>query len=197
MADSIDIIIITDGDKKACAAVEEAGRQLGLRTISASMGNPSPLSGSELVALIKQAPSSPVLVMVDDSGSPLRGKGEELIGYLNHNSEVSILGVVAVASNISRTQVNGIAVDFSIDSSRNVVQGPVDKNGHLEAKSHKFVEGDTVDVLNEMDVPIIVGIGDIGKMQGLDSAKNGACVTTKAIQEILNRSGVYAKTTHQ
>lgn len=188
------IIVITDGDSMAQKAVEEAGKQLDLRTISASGGNPTPLSGAELVSMIQAASHDPVLVMVDDCGNPGFGQGEHVLEFLGDHPELEILGVIAVAANCR--DVEGIEVDFSVDRGAKVVQVPVDKDGRPEASGHHFVEGDTVDILNSMQVPMIVGIGDIGKMHGLDSYKNGAKVTTQAIQEILNRSGVYEKATH-
>lgn len=192
--DKTKIIVLTDGDSMAQKAVEVAGKQLDLRTISASAGNPSPLSGDQLVALIQKASHDPVLVMVDDCGHPGQGKGEHLLQFLGDHPEIEILGVIAVAANCQ--SVNGIKIDFSIDQAGKVVEVPVDKDGRREATGHRYVEGDTVDVLNEMHVPMIVGIGDIGKMHGLDSYKEGAQVTTKAVQEILNRSGVDEKATH-
>lgn len=182
------IIVVTDGDKRACKAVEEAGKRLHLRTISASAGNPSPLMGAELVDLIQQAPHDPVLVMVDDCGNPKMGDGETVLRYLGNHPDLEILGVVAVAANAP--EVDGVEVDVSIDCNGNLIQGPVYKNGTPEPDGHRLVEGDTVDVLNEMQVPIVIGIGDIGKMNGKDSSAKGSTVTTRAIQEILNRSGV-------
>ncbi|MCK4260560.1 MAG: stage V sporulation protein AE [Halanaerobiales bacterium] len=188
------IIVITDGDELASKAVCEAGKRLNLRTISASAGNPTPLKGEELVGLIKKAKSEPVLVMVDDCGHPGKGQGEDILDYLNSHHDIEILGVVAVAANVK--SVEGVEVDFSIDCNGNIVKVPVDKEGVPEAKSHTRVEGDTVDVLNEINVPVIIGIGDIGKMNGRDSFQTGARITTKAIEEILSRSGVYEKATH-
>lgn len=192
MSKQLEIIVITDGDKIACRAVEEAGKRLELRTITASQGNPTPLSGRELVRLIKQTPRGPVLVMVDDCGNPHQGKGEEVLQYLATHPEIKIIGVVAVAANIQ--QVQGTEVDFSISATCQIVPEPVDKNGQAEALGNRYIEGDTVDVLNKLRVPLVVGIGDLGKMDGRDSTDQGACITTKAIQEILNRSGFDAKT---
>lgn len=192
--DKTKIIVLTDGDSMAQKAVEVAGKQLDLRTISASAGNPTPLSGEELIALIQKASHDPVLVMVDDCGNPGYGKGEHVLEFLGTHPEIEILGVIAVAANCQ--SVDGIKVDFSVDQTGKVVEGPVDKDGRSEAIGHRYIEGDTVDILNGMHIPMIVGIGDIGKMHGLDSYKNGAHVTTKAVQEILNRSGLYEKATH-
>ena len=188
------IIVITDGDRMAKGAIEEAGRKLNLRTISASAGNPTPLDGPTLVDLIKATPYDPVLVMVDDCGNPNYGEGEQVMNYLGQHPNIEILGVVAVASNCE--EVEGVEVDFSIDQDAKLVNGPVYKDGIPEEEGHLYVEGDTVDVLNQMNVPLIVGIGDIGKMGGRDSRWTGSNVTTKAILEILHRSGIDAKAVH-
>lgn len=185
------IIIVTDGDKMAQKTVEEAGRRLSLRTISASSGNPTLLTGPQIVELIKMAPKDPILVMVDDCGNPNTGPGEEVLSYLSQHPEIEIMGVVAVASNCEGVQ--GVEPDFSIDRHGNRINGPVYKDGHPEESGHRYIEGDTVDILNRMNIPVIVGIGDIGKMDGCDSCWTGSSVTTRAIQEILNRSGEYAE----
>ena len=61
-------------------------------------------------------------------------------------------------------------------------------NKHGEPEDFKeYLQGDTVDVLNKLNIPIIVGVGDIGKQDGADS--NQAPITTAAVKEILRRSG--------
>ena len=62
------VILITDGDEYAKRAVERVAHDIGGRCISLSQGNPSILTGQELVNLIKKAANDPVLVMFDDSG---------------------------------------------------------------------------------------------------------------------------------
>ncbi|MFZ5817432.1 MAG: stage V sporulation protein AE [Bacillota bacterium] len=179
------VILITDGDKVARRATEEAAHRLGLRCISASAGNPSPLTGPELVGLIKQAVFDPVLVMVDDKGHPGRGAGEEVISYLCRHPEVRVLGAVAVASNTKRA--HGVAVDLSITRDCRVVSVPVDKDGYPRAWD-SVLRGDTVDVLRELKLPVVVGIGDPGKMEGADCREDGCEVTTRAILEVLSRT---------
>lgn len=195
MPDKIKIIIITDGDQIACRAIEEAGKRLNLRTISASRGNPTRLSGAEFVHLLKQVKKDPALVMVDDCGNPNEGNGEKIIRYLSDHPDIEVLGVLAVASN--QQSVQGVEIDFSIDRFGEIIRSPVDKEGNSESSGHKFVEGDTVGVLRSLNFPLVVGIGDIGKMDGADGIRKGAKITTKAIQEILNRSGIYAETAHK
>jgi stage V sporulation protein AE len=51
------------------------------------------------------------------------------------------------------------------------------------------MNGDTVYCLDGLDIPIIVGIGDIGKMSKHDHISNGSPITKKAVDIILERSG--------
>lgn len=185
MKQPVRVILITDGDKVARRAMEYAAQRLGLRCISASAGNPTPLSGSELVDLIGQAAYDPVLVMVDDKGNPARGPGEEALAYICRSPEVQVLGAIAVASNTRRAR--GTQVDVSITRDGRVIEFPVDKDGQPDV-SHPVLKGDTVDVLRDLQVPVIVGIGDPGKMEGADCLDKGCAVTTKAIMEVLTRT---------
>ncbi|HWJ04083.1 MAG TPA: stage V sporulation protein AE [Verrucomicrobiae bacterium] len=180
------VILITDGDSVAAKTVEVVAQRVGGSCISASQGNPTEITGEKLLRLIKKAAKEPVLVMVDDKGEPGKGQGESVLEYLANSPEVEILGTVAVAANSYTYQ--GVEVDFSIDKDGRKVAGPVNKNGCPEPRGHKFLEGDTVEVLNKLDIPIIVGTGDTGKMQGNDDWHLGADITTRAVQEILARS---------
>ncbi|MGE5552641.1 MAG: stage V sporulation protein AE [Betaproteobacteria bacterium] len=177
------VIVVTDGDRIAQGAVEEAARNVGGCTISLSAGNPTPLSGEQLVELVKQARREPVLVMVDDRGSRRKGPGEAALEYLARSDEVNLLGVVAVASNTEK--VMGVPVTYSVDADGRLIEGPVDKYGTPEPVGHERVEGDTVDVLNTLDVPVVIGLGDPGKMSRQDRSSRGAALTTKAIQAVL------------
>lgn len=179
------MILLTDGDQFARRAAESAAHQLGLRCISASAGNPTPLSGAELIALIKQVPYDPVLVMVDDKGDPGCGPGEAAIRALCQDPELQVLGAVAVASNTKLAK--GVPVTLSVDRDCQVVSGPVDKNGHPRSKRAPL-QGDTVDILRELKLPILVGVGDPGKMDGADAQATGCEVTTQAIRMVLNHA---------
>lgn len=180
------VILITDGDAVAAKTVEVVARRVNGCCISASQGNPTALSGEQIVNLIKRASKDPVLVMVDDRGEPGKGKGESVLEYIARHPAVEVLGTVAVAAN-SYTY-RGIKVDFSIDKDGRLIEGPVDKNGLPEQAGHQFLEGDTVEILNSLQIPVIVGTGDTGKMQGKDDYHLGAAVTTRAVKEILARS---------
>lgn len=178
------VILVTDGDTVAQRAVEIAVKNIGGRCISRSAGNPTPLTGLEIVELVKTAKYDPVVVMVDDRGSPLTGEGEmALINIVNH-PDIEVMGIIAVASNTP--DVNGTEVDISVTLDGKVINGPVDKHGY--PSKGKYLLGDTVDIIKDCDVPFVVGIGDIGKMDGKDDCNLGAPVVTKAIEEILKRS---------
>jgi stage V sporulation protein AE len=181
------VIIITDGDQVARKAVEKAAAEAGCRVISRSSGNPTPLDGEQIVRLVQHAKHDPVLVMFDDNGNGDFGYGEQAIEYVTKHPDIEVLGAVAVASNTP--MVEGVKVDFSIDQYGHVIEEAVDKDGHPAHDGNAVVYGDTVDVLSEVEIPIIVGVGDIGKMQGKDHFLKGAPITKAAILEILKRSG--------
>lgn len=185
MGGPVRVILITDGDKVARRAVETAAERMGMRCISASAGNPTPLSGPELVALIQEAPYDPVLVMVDDKGNPGQGPGETALLHICRAPEVQVLGAIAVASNTRRSR--GTTVTAAITRDGRVIEYPVDKDGNPEP-SRRMLKGDTVDVLESLDLPVVIGIGDPGKMEGADCRQNGCSVTVQAIMEVLSRT---------
>lgn len=180
------VIIITDGDRVAGRTVKIAAKNVGARVISLTTGNPTPIPGQKVVELIKKAPTDPVIIMVDDKGTCGFGKGEQVLEYVVKHPDVNVIGAVAVASNTSGTE--GIKVDESVTKDSAIVQGPVDKQGHPEKEGNRFLEGDTVDVLSQLDIPVVIGTGDTGKMEFADDWARGAPITTKALLEIINRS---------
>lgn len=180
------VIVITDGDDLARRAVEIAALNIGGCCISASAGNPTPITGKRIVELIREVHSDPVLVLLDDKGCRGQGPGEKALEYIAKNDQVKIIGVLAVASNT--LFCTGVRIEHAITREGRIIDRPVDKNGIPEKKGHHFLEGDTVDILNSLNIPIILGIGDIGKMQGRDRCESGAKITTKAIKYILERS---------
>ncbi|HJV45892.1 MAG TPA: stage V sporulation protein AE [Bacillota bacterium] len=182
-----DVIIITDGDQVAQKAIEEVARNVGGRCISRSGGNPTPLTGEEIVEQIKLAKYDPVLVMFDDNGNGDQGDGERAIEIVANHPEINLLGIVAVASNTPMVQ--GVAVDYCVNASGEITHHLVDKDGNEHKGQPAHIYGDTVDILSEIEAPIIVGIGDIGKMQGADHVLHGAPITTKAVEMILERNG--------
>lgn len=178
------VIIVTDGDEMAQKAVEKATSNIGGCTISYSAGNPTPLMPSEVLDMIKDADHDPVVVMVDDCGESGIGKGEKIIKAIADDPGIEIMGVVAVASNTFDGE--GIDVDFSVNEAGEIVENAVDKYG--VEKTDKTVKGDTLSILKTLNVPVIVGMGDCGKMNYKDSIDMGAPVTTKAFREIIKRS---------
>lgn len=182
------VILVTDGDEYANSAIKFAATKVGGRCISQSAGNPTKLSGEEMVKLVKTAASEPVFLMFDDSGVTGEGCGERALKYVAKHPDIEVLGVIAVAA---RTRHNEwTRVDVSIDRDGNLTEFGVDKNGLPDIEIGR-INGDTVYVLDEIDVPIVVGVGDIGKMARYDSVKNGCPITMNAVQLILERSGYY------
>lgn len=180
------VIVVTDGDRVAQKAVEKVAQNIGGRAISLSGGNPTRISGEKIASLVKETPYDPVLVMVDDCGFKEQGNGEKALKALASDPELEILGVLAVASNTAA--VDGVQVTASVTRDGKIVEHPVDKDGNLEPKTVKEIKGDTVDVINELSIPVVIGIGDLGKMDDADRVTDGAKITTLAVQEILRRS---------
>nr|WP_207711565.1 stage V sporulation protein AE [Sulfobacillus harzensis] len=175
---------MTDGDQTAYRALSEACDELACHPLRASEGNPTPLSGQELVERILKAPKEPVVVMVDDRGDAGLGQGERALDVLINSPELDVMGVVAVAANTH--PVEGVQVAESVDQDGRVVEKAVDKDGHPVADA--VLRGDTVDVLQGYKGPI-VGLGDPGKMEGHDAVGRGVPATRKALEEILQKGG--------
>lgn len=192
MKKRVRVILVTDGDSVAQEAVETVAQSLNLRCISASAGNPTPISGETMVNLIKQAEHDPVLVMFDDKGEPEKGMGEFALEYVAKHPDIEVLGAVAVASNT--TGIQGAKVDLCIAKDGTISRTAVDKKGDKKCGNlmigEPIIKGDTVDVLNELDIPLVVGIGDVGKMKRKDDICIGAPITRKAIEEILQKNSI-------
>ena len=184
------VILITDGDDYARRAVEYVAKEVGGRCISMSHGNPSKLKGPELIHLIKKAPYDPVLVMFDDSGIVGEGAGENALKYVALHKDIEVLGIIAVAAKSRHEEWSRI--DVSIDRDGELTPYGVDKSGIQELEIGK-INGDTVYCLDELDVPLKVGIGDIGKMARRDDYRIGSPITKKAVDLILERSGFHDK----
>ncbi|MGM7701745.1 stage V sporulation protein AE [Pseudalkalibacillus sp. Hm43] len=180
------VIMITDGDLYALKAVEHVAKEIGGRCISQSWGNPSKMSGEELVSMILSTPYDPVLVMFDDCGYRGEGPGERAMREVCNHPDVEVLGAIAVASKTHLAEWT--KVDVSIDRFGELSAYGVDKSG-LPDMEFGRLDGDTVYILDELDIPFIVGVGDIGKMAGIDHAERGSPITRQAIELILERSG--------
>jgi stage V sporulation protein AE len=186
-----EVILITDGDCVASSAVQKVAQEIGGRCISRSTGNPTLLTGDEIVECILQTPYDPVLVMFDDNGRGDRGEGERALQYVAQHPAIRVIGAIAVASNTEKTL--GTHVDVGIDADGHIVHRGVDKDGKVEMSAELRVYGDTVDILDQLPIPFIVGIGDIGKMRGKDRIDIGAPITKKAVDLILDRSGYHER----
>jgi len=180
------VILVTDGDDVARSAVELATSNIGGRCISASAGNPTVLSGVEIIQLIKEAPFDPVVVMVDDKGTKGKGSGELAMEAIMKDESIDVLGVVAVSSN--GRDCKEIPLTCSITKDGKIIESGVDKDGN-DIRSKK-VCGDTLSILKDMKDIVIVGIGDPGKMDSNDEITKGSPITTMALKEILKRRGM-------
>ncbi|MDP4083806.1 MAG: stage V sporulation protein AE [Bacillota bacterium] len=185
MSNRRQVILITDGDDYARRAVECVAKEIGGRCISMSHGNPTVLTGPEIVQLIKKAPYDPVLVMFDDSGLVGEGAGEKALRYVAHHEDIKVLGVIAVAA--KTRQAEWTKVNVCIDRDGELTPYGVDKHGIPELEMGRL-NGDTVYCLDELKIPLIVGVGDIGKMARHDHYENGSPITKKAVELILERS---------
>ena len=186
------VILITDGDEYAKRAIEQVAKSYGGRCISSSKGNPSVLTGSEVVKLIKKAKNDPVFVMFDDSGFLGEGAGERALKHVANHPDIDVLGIIAVAS--KTRQAEWTRIDVCVDKFGELTPYGVDKFGVPELEMGRL-NGDTVYCLDELNVPVIVGIGDIGKMAKRDHYSQGAPITKKAVEIILERSGFNASKT--
>lgn len=179
------VIIVTDGDDHARSALEGIATIIGGRCISMSGGNPSVRSGVELVKLIKSAPNDPVIVMFDDSGFIGEGIGETALKYVATHPDINVLGVIAVASKTKNAEWT--RVNVCVDRDGELTPYGVDKYGFQEYEIGRLY-GDTVYCLDKLDIPIIIGVGDVGKMMNRDDHLIGSPITKKAIELILERS---------
>lgn len=180
------VILITDGDDYARKSIEYIANEIGGRCISLSHGNPTTLDGALIVKLIKKAPHDPVFVMFDDSGFVGEGAGERALKYVAGHKDITVLGIIAVAA--KTRQAEWAKVDVCIDRDGVLTPNGVDKYGLQEMEKGRLY-GDTVYCLDEIDVPIKVGIGDIGKMAKKDHYEIGSPITKMAVELVLERSG--------
>ena len=177
------VVVVTDGDETAYRALSEACQDLDCHPLQASKGNPTPLSGEELIDAILKAPRDPVVVMVDDQGDADAGHGETALKALMDAPQLEVLGVVAVAANTRPVQ--GVKVEESVDRSAHLVSRAVNKAG--KATSSPILGGDTVDALHSYS-GVVIGLGDPGKMGGHDAIHEGVPATKRVLQEILRKA---------
>jgi stage V sporulation protein AE len=179
------VILVTDGDEYAHKTISYVANEINGRVISQSQGNPTIASGKQLVSWINETPYDPVFVMFDDSGFTGEGHGEKAMKYVAKSPSLNIIGAIAVASNSHYYE--WARVDVSIDRFGNLTHYGVDKYGLPDLEIGR-ISGDTVSILEELNIPFIVGIGDIGKMARQDDVSKGAPITKLAVDLILERS---------
>ncbi|MBB5323496.1 stage V sporulation protein AE [Anoxybacillus tepidamans] len=182
------VIVVTDGDEFAWRTIQQIAKEVGGRCISRSRGNPSALTGKQLVSIILQTPHDPVFVMFDDCGAIGEGAGEQALKYVATHEQIDVIGAIAVASNTHQREWT--KVDVCIDRDGQLTEYGVDKEGIRELEIGR-INGDTVYCLEQLNIPIVVGIGDIGKMGYRDHIKYGSPITKKAVELILERSGEF------
>lgn len=186
-SDQVRVIIVTDGDMCAQQAVQSASFRLGLNPLMITGGNPTTVSDEKALECILNTPYDPVVVMVDDKGKKGTGPGEHLIEIILNHPRINILGIVAVASD---TRVRGVVVDKSVTAGLSIINAPVDKHGYQEVKGHHRLEGDTIEILRHHPEMFVVGCGDLGKMDGMDSIEHGASITEQCFREILRHAQI-------
>ncbi|MFB4160651.1 stage V sporulation protein AE [Geomicrobium sp. JSM 1781026] len=180
------VIFVTDGDAIAVKAVLAATKVLHLGCIILSGGNPSVCTYEDLHKAILHSKHDTTVVMFDDAGTTSVGPGERLMKRLVEEGHIHVLGALAVSS--ANRSGDWTRVNVSIDRNGNLVSNGVDKEGIEELDDHR-VYGDTVYILDQLALPIIVGVGDLGKMGGKDHPHHGSPVTQRALHLILERSG--------
>lgn len=175
------VIVVTDGDSIAKKVVEKSALSVCGRCLSISWGNPTKITGEEMVRLIKCVKFDPVIVMADDRGNIGRGNGEKAINFLIKCEEVEVIGIVAVASNTKNA--SGIKVRYSVDKNCKQVKGAVDKYGDLQ--NTNVLKGDTVNTINLSSKVCVVGIGDPGKVEQGNDIENEDRILSKALKIIM------------
>ncbi len=180
-----EIIIITDGDHYARKAMEYISKKLGGTALIALADNPSKITPVQMIEHIKQAKTKLVYVLIDDAGFSGVGAGESILQAIAEDDDLVIIGAVAVAAHTRNKEWTRIT--FAVDQDGNVINDGVNKEG-IPTYEHGRINGDTVYLLDQLAIPIVVGVGDIGKMNRRDDLSKGCPITTKAIELILERS---------
>lgn len=179
------VIVVTDGDEYAKNVLDYLASKIGGTCLTHLSENPTVATKNEIIQAIKDAPSEPVYVLFDDAGVPGIGPGEKVLLQMAKESSVEIIGAIAVASHTRFREWSRFT--FAIDHFGELVPFGVDKEGVPEMEVGR-ISGDTVYCLDQLNIPTVVAIGDIGKMRGKDDVKKGAPITRKAIELILERA---------
>ncbi|SDI30232.1 stage V sporulation protein AE [Natribacillus halophilus] len=179
------VIYITDGDTAAAKAVETATKTIGLECVSLSGGNPTYGTYEQLLESIIATSYERIAVLFDDAGEAYEGRGEDFMVRLAREEEIELIGALAVAS--AERSGDWTKVDISVDRYGYLTEWGVDKEGFRDIEEYR-IHGDTVYCLDQLQIPLIIGIGDLGKMGGRDAPKRGSPVTKTALELIIERS---------
>jgi stage V sporulation protein AE len=187
MSQQKNIIVITDGDEYARKTLDYLANEIGGTCLSYLSDNPTIASPDEVIQAVLKAREEPVYVLIDDAGIPGVGAGEKILIALEDHPSIHILGAIAVAAHTKNMEWSRFT--FAIDRNGELTSNGVDKEG-VPIPEIGRINGDTVYSLDQLDLPIVIAIGDIGKMQGKDDLKKGSPITRKAIEMILERGGL-------
>ncbi|SDL64637.1 stage V sporulation protein AE [Sediminibacillus halophilus] len=180
------VIIITDGDEYAKKTMDYLSQQLGGTCLAYLSDNPTHASEKQVTEAIMAAPEEPVYVLIDDAGAPGPGAGEKILLGLAKNENIQIMGAIAVAAHTKNAEWTRFTL--AIDQDGQLTSNGISKEG-IPIPEIGRINGDTIYSLDQVDIPVVVAIGDIGKMQGKDDIKKGSPITRKAIEIILERGG--------
>ena len=133
------VILITDGDDYALKAIENVATDIGGTCLTHSHGNPTVLTGPQMVKEIKKAKHEPVFVMFDDSGMMGEGPGEKALLHVANHPDIEVIGVIAVASRTRKEEWT--RVNVSIDRDGVLTENGVDKYGIQEFGTRQAVWG--------------------------------------------------------
>ncbi|MFP7169451.1 stage V sporulation protein AE [Terribacillus sp. 7520-G] len=180
------VILITDGDAYAKRTIDYLAKKLGGTSLSHLADNPMTIDADVMKNAIHSADDEPVYVLLDDGGVPGIGKGEKLLKAINDDPGIEVIGALAVASHTQNQEWS--RVSFSIDQDGELLPYGVDKEGVITEELGR-INGDTVYLLDQLDLPLVIAIGDIGKMHGKDAIELGSPITEQALRIILEREG--------
>ncbi len=181
------VIIITDADEYARKSVITISKEIGGYCLADFASNPTEVEPKDFIQRILSINEDPIYVLVDDAGIQGIGPGEKVIQALFDHPDIVIIGALAVASHTRHSEWTRI--DLAINQDGEFVGNGVDKEGVIELEGPR-INGDTVYILDQLQIPNVIAIGDIGKMHGKDDVKKGSPITKKALKFILEREGL-------
>ncbi|SDJ66418.1 stage V sporulation protein AE [Sediminibacillus albus] len=180
------VIVITDGDTYARKTIDFLAGQIGGTCLAYLSDNPTHASAGEVIAAVLKAKEEPVYVLIDDAGATGPGAGEKILLEISRHPEIAIIGAVAVAAHTKN--IEWTRFTLAIDQDGQLTANGISKEG-IPIPEIGRINGDTIYSLDQLEIPIVIAIGDIGKMQGKDDLKKGSPITRKAIEIILERGG--------